>query len=119
MSVFVCSENHLSTIVAWADRYGVIRPAPTQPAVVNLLHEENVKSYNARYKEDNPVIPVENKIPKSWPSPIQVIKLCQCLAYQSCEHDGWGTSRAKVYLDQVIQKAISKIPGYDEARWDV
>ena len=50
-------------------------------------------------------------------SAVQVIKACNCLDYQSCEHDGWEASEAKSFLDSLISAACHRLPGYDAAEW--
>lgn len=50
-------------------------------------------------------------------SPAQVIKAVHCYSYQSCEHEGWRTSRAREFCDHLAHIAESRIPGYDKAVW--
>ena len=129
MSAFICSNLHISTIVNWAARNRVTayygNPTRTwsvrenEVATCNMLMEENVKSVNYRYRENEPAIPVEYVPPAYPPSAVQVIKLAQCLRYQSCEHPGWIGSAAEKLLGATIQQAISKLPGYEEAHWSI
>ena len=49
--------------------------------------------------------------------PVQVLKSCNCFAYQSCEHEGWKDSEAKAFIDALIHHAIGRLPGYDKATW--
>ena|SRR3990167_151627 len=49
--------------------------------------------------------------------PVQVIKACNCFAYQACEHPDWKESEAKVFIDTLIHYAISELPGYETAVW--
>ena len=126
MSAFIVSSRHISAIVAWAaaNRVGVhTNPmwfvVDNEVATCNMLLEENVRSVNYRYQEEEPAIPVEYAPPERMPSAVQVIKLCQCLAYQSCEHPGWAGSMAEKLLDSVIQQAIFKLEGYEAAHWSI
>ena len=50
-------------------------------------------------------------------NPVQVLKACQCYAYQACEHEGWKTSEAKAFIDELTQAYIGKLPGYEDAKW--
>lgn len=45
-----------------------------------------------------------------------VVKLCRCLDYQSCEHDGWKTSWACGFL-AAIQNAASGAKIAEDAPW--
>ena len=126
MSAFIVSSDHISALVSWAaaNRVGVhTNPmwfvVDNKIATCNMLLSENVKSVNWRYRENEPVIPVEYTPPANPPSAVQVIKLCHCLAYQSCEHEAWEISLAKKILDAVIQTAIYKLPGYEAAHWSI
>lgn len=94
-----------------------------------MLLEENIKSVSARYPEspltDLPgridceyVIPFEWHVMGRIPKPIELIKITNCYAYQSCEHDDWKTSEAKAFCDALIDTTIGALPGYDDAPWE-
>ena len=57
--------------------------------------------------------------PKRLLTPLDIIKLCQSLKYQSCEHPTWDASFAKDFLNRVISAAIAALPGYDSAFWGI
>jgi len=126
MSAYVVSHTHISALVRWACRarvcvyYGnpsrrLDIPGNEQEAC-DILLAENVKSVNYRYKE-----PVEDSMVydafATSLRPIDVIKACHCLDYQSCEHDGWETSTAKAIVAAIEGAATRALPGYDEAPW--
>jgi hypothetical protein len=46
-------------------------------------------------------------------------KACRCLEYQSCEHLGWETSEARAIVRNTMSTAICKLPGYEEADWEI
>ena len=88
------------------------------------LWDENVRSVNARYSEQSEFEAYKFKALHKLPgkdgrylAPIDIIKICQCLEYQSCEHDGWQDSFAKDFLDRVVSAAIRCLPGYEDAPW--
>lgn len=96
--------------------------------VGQMLWDENIKSVQARYPRDavselpGPVdcsflYPKQGEPHFDIFDPIQVIKACDCLDYQSCEHREWATSEAKAYVDALRQHAWSSLPGYDDAAW--
>ncbi len=51
--------------------------------------------------------------------PIQVIKACDCYDYQACETDEYERSMAADYIRQIRSMAISDLPGWDEAHWEI
>ena len=135
MSAFVVSTGHINAILNWANqqrdvirfyipgtdrRYYSSNQADDLTAIGELLLTENVRSVNHRYQEKcgqdafgfRPNIHQHLK-------PIEVIKLCNCLRYQSCEHPEWEQSFANKVLDTIISYAIYKLPGYDKAPWTV
>ena len=50
-------------------------------------------------------------------SPVQVLKACNCLEYQSCEHPGWEDSQARANLEVIRAYAVRQLPGYEDADW--
>jgi hypothetical protein len=91
--------------------------------VGNLLWQENVASVNARYTDNEPTplysIEASDLSRVLWQEidPLQVIKACHCLEYQSCEHDGWEASIAHRILQTLIKCACHALAGYDKASW--
>ena len=102
-------------------------------AVGNMLWRANEESIRARYPDC--------KAPDKYPGngrdaatgytltgadfgrppariePVQVLKSCNAYRYQACEHDGWETSEACSFIDSLREKAISCMPGYEDASW--
>jgi hypothetical protein len=50
--------------------------------------------------------------------PVSLIKMIHCYEYQSCEHPGWKTSRAKAFCDALLHRQMQRLPGYDSAPWN-
>lgn len=48
----------------------------------------------------------------------QLLKLCDCLEYQSCERDDWYGSAAFRKLNEIRSVLISSLPGYEEGSWE-
>jgi len=48
---------------------------------------------------------------------IEVLKLIECLEYQSSEHEGWETSVAHKFCSDLRNRLINYLPGYDAAPW--
>lgn len=96
----------------------------TPDQIGQALWDENVRSVNARYREQSEFeiykFRAVYKLPGKdgrYLAPIDIIKICQCLEYQSCEHDGWQDSFAKDFLDRVVDACIRALPGYEDAPW--
>ena len=141
MSAFVVGKEHINKIctAALLARYGKMtyyyneerHPVDdeTIDSIGQMLLDENVKSVMYRYKDsqltDLPgktdaeyIIPFKYIVELSSLSGIQIIKLIQCLEYQSCEHPEWKTSEAYAFLEALIRRQFDRIPGYDDAKWE-
>ena len=82
------------------------------------LVNENYRSVNCRYDEDTK--PHEfSVVPLSMAelTPVQIIKLCDCYSYQSCETDDWKLTEAFAIYDALRGAAIAMLPGYEDAPW--
>ena len=95
--------------------------------VGQMLWDENFRSVKYRY-EDMPLDDLGGYCGESKYrfggrgafekyDPVQVIKACNCLDYQSCEHPEWKASEAHAFINALIARAICEIPGYEEAEW--
>jgi hypothetical protein len=49
----------------------------------------------------------------------QVCKAVACYEYQTCEHPGWETSEAKRICEQITKGYLTRLPGYEDAQWEV
>jgi hypothetical protein len=89
-----------------------------------VLYLENLRSLNHRYKDSEPDAPFE---PRSYVfnlgtqplSPVEALKACQCYDYQACETDDYERTHAAKLVEQIRSWAISRLAGYDEAKWTV
>ena len=140
MSAYMVERDHVKYLTDAARQYRVLSIMDSfgnddaQAArFAQLLWDENRKSILYRYpdcNEDGAHLPgsIEDDdngfIFGDWPhgmpprlDPVQVIKACDCYAYQSCEHPGWESSHAKKMVDSIASAACSHLPGYDDAAW--
>lgn len=92
--------------------------AGNEQETCDILLAENVASFNYRYNETVEEGMVYDAFATSLRA-IDVIKACHCLEYQSCEHDGWATSTAKVIVAAIEGAASRALPGYDDAPWEI
>ena len=127
MSAYVVSAYHINALVTYAnlERIGYfwqgkrrdVREDPRR--IASVLYAENVRSVNARYNDAAPAHGHEYRIELSHLSHIGAIKACHCLAYQSCETDDWEETEAAAILRAIEASAVRKLPGYDEAAWEL
>jgi len=128
MSAFIVNHNHISALVRWACRANVSVYCGTpsrhldipgnEQEICDLLLGENVTSFNYRYRQSVEDRMIYDAFATSL-RPIDVIKACHCLEYQSCEHDGWEASTAKAIVEAVEAAAIRALPGYEAAAWEI
>jgi hypothetical protein len=128
MSAFVVSDKHISALVSycvlkrvsyyWNKGREVIN-ADNANEIAQKLYQENVKSVNYRYKEGSNASPMAYRFFLTVPNAIGMIKLAQCLDYQSCETPEWADSEAKAILQAIIEDCIPALPGYNEAKWAI
>lgn len=126
MSAYIVSHDHIDAILT-AYRHFVNSydcPNVGEATIIgrDLLHE-NSKSVAYRYNEevdngwaDYNFEPVKNDL--TVLSPVQLIKLCDCLDHQSCEHPEWDESPAKATLTKIRETAINALSGMEDAVWE-
>jgi len=131
MSAFVVDKKHIDALLTYA-----IRPQYQSPSnyywmnqrvgfwdnidrIGSVLLFENYHSVNYRYNEHEE--PQEYKWERySLPlTPVQIIKACDCLNYQSCESPDWDTTEAYEILQTIRERAIVELPGMEEAKWEI
>ena len=86
-----------------------------------MLLKENYRSVNHRYDE-GPTAEIQDPYVFSRLlvriDPVAVLRAISVLEYQSCEHPGWEGSEAQAFCRALQGRAISHLPGYDEADWE-
>lgn len=138
MSAFIVSKEHIEAIVAYAQRKQIHVVHPSEKLIYsfsdpedavtmqNALVDENYRSIYARYGDKTPspmIIKTAdmNTVPKY--SDVAIYKACQCLEYQSCEHDDYRNTFGYRILSTIQNYAadeiISKMPEYDKAAWEI
>lgn len=88
MSAYICSDRHIASIALWAamDSAGKLKGwKDMAQEIANELKRENIKSVNYRYKEATRFKKCNIDQADVLP-PEDVVALCDCLDYQSCEH---------------------------------
>jgi hypothetical protein len=111
-------EHHVSYWdEATSERVNVTRFNATNTG--QILWDENARSVNYRYKENDPAPRYSFTFRLSFTPPVQIIKAAHCLDYQSCETDDWETTLAYKILQTIISAACHNLPGYDDAYWGI
>jgi len=84
MSAFICSDNHISTISSWYSLQLDLSSVGTQ-INADKLKIINVSSVNYRYNEKIRCkkCDISNSLPVTNPN--DILRLIDCLDYQSCE----------------------------------
>lgn len=108
------------------------RPAQLASAYADILYAENMRSVLRRYPDDDvDSAPGPIEKPESikitlrhfndirWVRPaVEILKMCACLSYQSCETDDWESTPAYRLVQAIKEAAIRVLPGYEDAPWD-
>lgn len=123
MSAFNIGHKHIDYLVTAAIRYDLYWGPEGHKVIYpnevgRMLIEENQNSVNHRYRTDDRPAPYTFREVLEI-EPVQIIKAINCLEYQSCEHPGWDKSEAWYFCRALKSIAISLLPGYQEAKWEV
>jgi len=98
----------------------------------DVLYKENIRSVGHRYPGDTlesmpGLINKPEHIEISHNDmtlavyrlkPVQLLKMCDCLEYQSCETDDYRETVAFRLLNAIRRAGIRALAGYEEAPWD-
>lgn len=133
MSAFIVSNDHINAIVTycvdkrvsyWTGKEHQTVQTWNAEEVGRILMDENVRSVVCRYPSEAGEFANEGSdySYRHFPTPltpVEIIKACHCLGYQSCETDDWEASLAWRILQSVISHASHQLPGYDGAPWEI
>ena len=107
MSCFICSDRHIATIASYfTSDIGFEEPEVTQ-RVADLLLEKNIEGVNFLYKEDTEFTPVDLSEVAQDMSPQDLVALCDCLDYQSCDPEGY----VNTLLDDITAHFKARVVG--------
>lgn len=82
-----------------------------------ILKEENYRSVNTRYDEETKPDAFKYKDSSPLYSVVQLLKLCDCYEYQSCESSDYVNTNACTIINRIRKNLIAHLPGYDDAHW--
>lgn len=129
MSAFVVSKKHVAALAyyavakkIWLDGRSATRE--DFKSIYSVLAAENVRSVCCRYDGDKAenyedFVHPRTVTPHVVDTPVEILKLVECLDYQSCETDDWQDTRACKILGRIRNAAINSLPGYDDAKWAI
>lgn len=143
MSAYILNPEHLGILGAYAALHRVVitqwsheQSVKSAQQVAIGLARENIRSVATRYPGDldgqrpGPGLKdaeIEEAAaiyagyflahPQSI-TPVQILRLIDCLDYQSCETDNWPQTLAFRQLNWIRGAATRSLPGYDQAQWE-
>ena len=128
MSAFTCNRSHVAALAAYYANSG--HGSTIQEDEFNktfaLFDRANAASIHARYGD-----PVDDTMHHHAPnyfraselaaslSPEAILKAAKCFEYQSCEDRSWENSTAHQRVQTIINQAVSELPGYKSADWEL
>lgn len=125
MSAYIVSDTHINALITW----GVTHKAwfrsdyfaGHEEELASLLSAANTESVNYRYGTKDDFAPFKYKMVAvaDHLKPVDILCMCDCLEYQSCEHPGYYLSEAYSLLIAIKGCAITELPGYDTAIRDL
>ena len=124
MSAFLCNHEHIGLLAAYHVGKRTYHGKDTVLDVARILAEANIASMKARYGDagcDDPEAYLElcekealRAIPDTV-GPVLILKMCDCLEYQSCEVEGYRETKGFQVLDAIRGTAVRCIGGYEDA----
>lgn len=133
MSAYVVHNDTIDLLIAAADAWRVQFDGSAwdtrkmacshRDEAGQLLLDENYRSVNARYREDDkaPVYSYRfvdlDRAAVAMPIPVLVLQSVRCLRYQSCETEDYATTNAAIFLDRIEHAAISKLTDMYDPPW--
>jgi hypothetical protein len=125
MSAFIVSKKHIDTLISsmgadkaiyWNDER--ISFHADKNRIGQELVNQNYRSVNERYQEND--APPVYKFQMQYPLPgIAIVKACDCYDYQASETEDYKETLACRIIDAIRYAAIRRIPGYDDAAWEI
>jgi hypothetical protein len=129
MSCFVVSNAHIDALVSVTQRNGFSyyydgdwkgRNNTTAAKIGQILLNQNLRSYNSRYREDNKPVSYGYPCQKVFNySTVELLKACNCYDYQACETHDYEKTEAKAIITAIKEHLIRELDGYEDADWEI
>ena len=132
MSAFLCDEQHIGQLALkiydlklFKVTHGKLSPR----GIAAAMAHENIQSLKSRYGDIEfflGAMTVEEYMQGCEDAteskdlnlkPVDIVKMAQCYAYQSCEHPEWRSSQPKRWVRDIEADFIRTSPGYNDAQW--
>lgn len=120
MSCFVVPDFHIDALVSWAvaNHASAFIDGLDPRGLAAELHLANCAAYRERYGENGGEEYRYTFRPEVRTMPaVQVLKACDCLAYQCSDWSGFEGSVADRALARIKDRAVALVPGYSAAAW--
>ena len=127
MSAFIVSNTHAMAVAA-SYVHNVALGNHRQPThaevveVAKIIMKANIVSVNHRYNQKTRMTTFNGTSYNPSLSDTQILKLIDCIDYQSCDVSSWRKSKAKSILDQLTINLLSKLinsKSYDTCSWTI
>lgn len=127
MSCFVVSESHVSALLTWANNnaFGGTRMYRDElDKAGRQLLDDNMRAYLHAYKHRDDCGEFEAsdyryREAKKPLTTVEFLKAATCARYQLAEGEGWEKTQGAQMLEGWISRAISLLPGYNDAAWSI
>lgn len=120
MSCFVVPDFHIDALVSWAiaNHASAFIDGLDPRGLAAELWLANATAYNCRYGEvvDGSYSFTMRPEVRTMPA-VQILKACDCLAYQCSDWPGFEGSVADRALGRIKDRAVALVPGYSTAAW--
>lgn len=112
------ADHHHELTYETAGRTAVMLYAENCASVLYRYPQDTIQSAPGLIDKPTPDEYEFRKLPGT-PKPVDVLSALACYEYQSCEHPGWKTSEAKRFCDALRAACIRRLPGYENAPWEI
>lgn len=101
MSAYICSDRQFQAIAEYASEY----MGANAQTVADVLKRENTRSVNTRYNEkirfSKVAFKASNTVACSVLNNADIVALCECVNYQSCENNDYEQTIAASLLNMI------------------
>ena len=122
MSAYLVSKQQIDYILTATPEPSIWSPSRGEDGeylgldrIGDALWQENQRSVNYRYSENDVVPGYVYQRTQEPVSPVQALKFINNLRSQSCETPDWEHTEAAALLDELQTDIIGCLPGYQEA----
>jgi hypothetical protein len=129
VSAFVVGKVHIDALISAFFAYRNRGQSDAEAIQIGrMLIAENYRSVDHRYPRHDHADPTAAALAVEEYTftdlghhfaPVTILKAIDCYVYQSCEHEGWQDSEARKWCEALRAEAITELPGYQDAPWQI